>query len=157
MFSKCWFSFCFKISLSHPRRQPHLKGRSQEPCSRLSCHYTESLSLSQEWKSFWSFIHQGKPFPGDGRIVAILTPSPPSCVVLGGQVTALLRLRFPIYKGSLTGYSAVYARGKTRAPVTLLIRWPGAPGLSRSVTVFSRCPSRLVIALPWSEVGWFGQ
>ena len=105
----------------------------------------------------WGFIHQGKTiFHGDGRIVTILTPSPPSCVVLGGQVTALLRLRFPIYKRkSLSAFSCVCLGDKLEVTV-LTYKVTLCPGLSRSVPVFSCCPSIIINSSVFHDQKWAG-
>ena len=95
-------------------------------------------------------------FHGDGRIVTILTPLPPGCVVLGGQVTALLRLRFPIYqRTSLSAFSCVSLGEKLEVTV-LTCKVTLCPGLSRSVPVFSRCPSVIINSSVFHGQKWAG-
>lgn len=114
----CWFFFCFKISLSHPR-EPPTWGRSQNPVQAFPV-ITQSHFLSQGWKSFWVSSTKGKPFSWRWeKLSPFWLPHHQAVWSWVGKSQLFWDSVFPFTK-VLCQHSAVYAGGKLRGASHLL-------------------------------------
>lgn len=161
VFHKYQFSSVLRSLCPTLKRQPTLRSGLKNSVQAFPCHYTELIWVNfpnLEWKNCGAFTHQGKTvFHGDGRIVTIWNPLPPSCVVLGKSQLFWDSVS-PSTKGVISSVSVKLCMpGGGALTVTVRIYSVTTyPGLSTSVLVYSCCASIIINSSAFHCQKWSG-